>query len=208
MPLGVTRATIMVRDAIGRARGRRPSEAMLLRRAALRWPDRLAVIDDDGSLTLAELYQGVAELAGALHARGLGPRSTVGTACHQHTGLIEVLLAAAWLGADIVMIDPAVDADGLREALRHTPVDLLVHDLHFSRVVGRADLAVTTLVSDSFGSGSVVGARSFGHPAPRPQSTVPAWTDDTLAAIATEIVHGRSVRLSARRGSGGADGQG
>lgn len=191
MVLGrVTYATRSVRGVVDRARGRTPSPAIHLVRAAGRWPDRVVVTDDDGAATLRELCEGVRELAGALHARGIGPGSTVGLLCRRHVGLVEAAFATIWLGADATLLEPGAD-DVL---VRQPSLDLLLRDAVAGPPVAHTSTGVATLVIGAHGSGSVTAVRSFGHPAPPPRRTATVSTslDDVLTAIAL----GRPVDLS------------
>jgi acyl-CoA synthetase (AMP-forming)/AMP-acid ligase II len=177
---------------------RRPaSAAVVLIRSAKRWPLRPGVIDDDGTLTLAELHEHVRDLAGALHARGIGPGSVVGLFCHQHAGLVEAALATVWVGAEPAVIEPHVDHVMLADIARDRLPDLLVHDAVLHDIVRKADLGVTTLVSDAHGSGSVTAVRSFGRPAPSPaRSTSSSLEGTSLAAVMTQIGLGRPIVLT------------
>jgi len=192
----VTQATRIARGLVDRVRGREASAATVLTRAARRWPQSPGVIDDDGALTLAELHEQVRELAGALHARGIRQGSTVALLCHHHAGLVEAALATLWVGAAPRLLGPDVDHTQLTDLARRRRPDLLVHDAALLDVVRRADLGITTLVSDAHGSGSVTAARSFGHPAPRPGRAGHASLEGSvLASALTEIGAGRPVVL-------------
>lgn len=162
-------APVGPRAAVGLAAGlvrHQTSPTVLLAHTASRWPDRAAVIDDDGTVTARELYERVRELAGTLHARGIGRGSTVGLLCRNHVGFVEAAFAALWVDADLVLLNTEFGGEQLRDVGTREGIDLLVHDADLSPVVRAAGLGVTTLVSDGQGSGSVVAARSFGHPAP------------------------------------------
>jgi acyl-CoA synthetase (AMP-forming)/AMP-acid ligase II len=162
-------APVGPRAAVGLAKGlvrHQSSPAVLLAHSASRWPDRAAVVDDDGTVTAAELYQRVRLLAGVLHARGIGRGSTVGLLCRNHAGFVEAAFAVLWVDADLVLLNTEFGADQLGDVGRREGIDLLVHDADLQRVVSRSGLDVPTLVSDGHGSGSVRGACDFGHPAP------------------------------------------
>lgn len=186
----VTRATRVTVALADRIRRHEPSPAVLLARSATRWPHRVVVLDGE-SITLAELLERVRDLAGALHARRVGPGSTVGLLCRHHAGMIEAAFAALWVGADITVIDVEVDADELGQTHRRSALDVLVHDADVRLVVVRAALGVTTLVIDGHGSGSVAAARSFGHPAPPPirsgRALPPALDGSALASALAAI---------------------
>ena len=146
------------------ARDRSP--LAVLARAARRTPDRPVAMDDDRSVTAAELHARVKQLAGVLHARGIGRGSTVGLLCGDDSGFAQGALAVQWVGARLVLIDIDATPDRLGRIARHEGVRLLVHDAERRPTVVRSGLDVPTLVSDGRGSGSVSGACDFAHPAP------------------------------------------
>jgi fatty-acyl-CoA synthase len=146
------------------ARDRSPLTSLV--RDARRSPDRAAADDGDRVVTAAELYVRVRLLAGVLHARGIGPGSTVGLLCRDHSGLAQATLAAEWVGGRVVRVELDVSEDRLGEVGRQQALHLLVHDAALRSVVVRSGLEVPTLVSDGHGSGSVSGACDFAHPAP------------------------------------------
>lgn len=199
-PGNVTQATRVARGLVSRLAGREPSRIGHLVIAARRWPDRAAVVDASGMLTFTELHERVRDLAGVLHARGVGPGRSVGLLCREHAGMVETALAVTWVEADLVMLDPALAAEQLDAAARAGRPDLLVHDADLVTVVARAHLGIPTLVSDAHGSGSVTSARFFGHPAPPPRRVQrrsgPGFDHDVLAAAMEAITTGHAVVLT------------
>ncbi|TDO45409.1 fatty-acyl-CoA synthase [Kribbella sp. VKM Ac-2527] len=101
--------------------------------AAIRYPDRAAVIDERGSLTYQELDQRVARIAAALRARyGIVAGSKVAVLCRNHRWFLEATLAASRLGADVLFVNTEFAPPQLKAVLeRHRP-DLLVHDEDFT----------------------------------------------------------------------------
>lgn len=100
--------------------------------SAIRWPDRLALIDDAGSVTYAELVlhaQALAHhLAGSYGAR---PGRGVAVMCRNHRGLVEAIMAAGYLGADVLLVNTELPAAQLALTLsRHQPA-VVVHDDEF-----------------------------------------------------------------------------
>jgi fatty-acyl-CoA synthase len=117
-------------------------------------------------VTVAELHARVVQLAGVLHARGIGPDSVVGLMSRGHSSFAQVALAVQWVDARLVVVDLDASADQLGDVVRREGVNLLVHDAERRPTVVRSGLSVPTLVSDGHGSGSVSGACDFAHPAP------------------------------------------
>ncbi|MGW1347557.1 AMP-binding protein [Kribbella sp. NPDC002412] len=101
--------------------------------AAIRFPDRIAVIDDDGSTTYAELDRRCERIAAALHAdHGIVAGSKIAVLCRNHRGFLEATLSASRIGADVLFVNTEFAPPQLTAVLeRHQP-DLLIHDAEFS----------------------------------------------------------------------------
>ncbi|TYB50622.1 AMP-binding protein [Nonomuraea sp. PA05] len=103
--------------------------------AAARWPDRPAVLDEDGTLTFAELDARAAALASALHHRlGIGPGHTVAVMWPNHRGFAEAVAAVSRLGADLLLLNTGLAGPRLRDVLRREAVHALIADPALPRV--------------------------------------------------------------------------
>lgn len=71
----------------------------LLRANARRWPDALAVIDETGGVTFAELFQRAARVAGMLRAAGVGANARVGLLLPNGAAFLECVFGIGMLGA-------------------------------------------------------------------------------------------------------------
>ncbi|SDY36076.1 amino acid adenylation domain-containing protein [Myxococcus xanthus] len=81
-------------------------------RAALS-PDSLAVLDDEHSLTYAELNRRANQLAWALRTRGVGPEVRVGLCMERSVDMVVGVLAILKAGGAYVPMDPAYPAQRL-----------------------------------------------------------------------------------------------
>ncbi|HEY0620930.1 MAG TPA: AMP-binding protein, partial [Kribbella sp.] len=123
-------------------RSARPSQLVLIERAlrhwgqsvaalgaiaAIRYPDRPAVIDERGSLTYRELDQRCSRQSAGLHAQyGIVAGSKVAVLCRNHRWFLEATLAASRLGADLLFVNTEFAPPQLKAVLeRHQP-DLLI----------------------------------------------------------------------------------
>ncbi|TDD12674.1 AMP-dependent synthetase [Kribbella turkmenica] len=133
--------------------------------AAIRFPDRLAVIDEAGSTTYAELDRRCERIAAAMHAdHGVVAGSKVAVLCRNHQGFLEATLSASRAGADVLFVNTEFAPPQLKAVLeRHRP-DLLVHDAEFAP---RTDVP-TVLAWDSDGLDRL--AASTAPAAPKPES--------------------------------------
>jgi fatty-acyl-CoA synthase len=99
--------------------------------ASLRYPDRIALVDERGTLTWAELDQRANALAAGLAAQPGGPPRTVAVLCRNHRGFIEALVAAGKLGATTLLLNTGFAGPQLADVLAREKADLIVHDEEF-----------------------------------------------------------------------------
>ncbi|SFT09190.1 AMP-binding protein [Saccharopolyspora flava] len=98
---------------------------------AARHPDRPAVIDERGALSYAELATRTTRLAAALRDRVPG-KTRIGVLTRNHHGPVEVIVAAAKLGVDVVLLNVGLSTRQLADVLAEQKVSLLVLDEEFT----------------------------------------------------------------------------
>jgi len=114
--------------------------------AAARWPDRTAVIDDDGALSYGQLRSRTESLAAALAYRhGIGPGVSVGILCRNGRAFMQAMFAAAWVGADVVLLNTEFRTDALAYALGAHRIQTVICDDEFADRVHAADEAVAVV---------------------------------------------------------------
>jgi acyl-CoA synthetase (AMP-forming)/AMP-acid ligase II len=129
----------LVREA---ARGR-TNLFTLLAIGAARWPDRTAMIDDEGSITYRELLKRTEALAGELGREDVGPGRSVGILCRNGRGFVEAVFGAAMLGADVVLLNTDFQTDALAATLDLHGIKTVICDDEFTERVRAADESVT-----------------------------------------------------------------
>ena len=107
--------------------------------AAIRHPDRTAVIDERGEVTYRELDERVNALANAWIASGLKAKDGVAILTRNHRGFLEALFAAAKCGARIVLMNTGFSAPQVEEVATREGVDLFVYDEEFAPAVGELE---------------------------------------------------------------------
>lgn len=101
--------------------------------AAIRFPDRPAVIDERGTITYRELDERTSRQAAALHAQyGIDGKSKVAVLCRNHRWFLEATLAASRLGADVLFGNTEFAPPQLESLLKRHRPDLLIHDEEFT----------------------------------------------------------------------------
>ncbi len=110
------------------------SIAGLLAGAAARYPERVAVYDDTGSITYQELWQRAQAIASALQARDVGPGVGVGLLARNHRGFIEAMTAIAATGADLVLLNTGFAGPQLADVVEHEHIQVVIHDEDFAPI--------------------------------------------------------------------------
>jgi acyl-CoA synthetase (AMP-forming)/AMP-acid ligase II len=96
---------------------------------AVRYPDRLAVIDDRGAITYGQLDERTTRIAHGLRSLGIGPdRPRVGVLARNHRGVVETCLAAGKLGADVVLMNTSLSPRQTHTVVEEQGIDLIVVD--------------------------------------------------------------------------------
>ncbi|WIM94469.1 amino acid adenylation domain-containing protein [Actinoplanes oblitus] len=83
----------------------------LVERVVRERPRAIAVADDEGELTYAELWARAAALAAGLRARGVGPESRVGVLVGRSAWSVIGMLGVSLAGGAFVPVDPAYPAE-------------------------------------------------------------------------------------------------
>jgi fatty-acyl-CoA synthase len=140
--------------------------------AAIRYPDRAAVISGDSQLTYAELDRRCERIAAGMHAQyGIVAGSKVAVLCRNHAGFLDATLAASRVGADVLFVNTEFAAPQLQAVLeRHRP-DLLIHDAEFAVPEG-----IPAIGSDL---GELAASRAPAAPVPESAGHITILTSGT-----------------------------
>lgn len=106
---------------------------------ATKHPGRVAVIDERGSLTYAELDTRSNALANAWRERGLRPKDGVAILARNHRGFLEAFFAAAKCGARVVLLNTDFSGPQLREVADREGTDLLVYDDEYAETLAAVE---------------------------------------------------------------------
>jgi acyl-CoA synthetase (AMP-forming)/AMP-acid ligase II len=126
-----------------------------LRQAAARDPDRVAVIDDDGFLTYAQLLDASQRLARVLD---VAEGDRVGLLCRNSATMVATLIATTTAGADPVLLNTGLSGPQLEAVARDQGLRLVVHSPEF------APGAVEAPASDRLGDSVVAPSDRKGGP--------------------------------------------
>jgi fatty-acyl-CoA synthase len=141
---------------------------------ALRYPGRIGLIDELGSLTFAQLRDRSTALASGLRVRGVREGDTVGILCRNHRGFIDVTFAAGRLGTRMLYLNTDFAGPQLRDVCEREDVSLLVHDTEYEALVGAIEprlgrLLAWTDAADAPETVETLIARHAGEMPPDPR---------------------------------------
>jgi acyl-CoA synthetase (AMP-forming)/AMP-acid ligase II len=147
--------------------------------SAARDPHGVAVIDERGVLTFAELNARAERIAAALRAEhGVGPGRDLAVMCRNHRGFVEAMLTASRLGADLLLLNTDFPGPQLAQALGAggSGPAAIVHDEEFGPALDAAG-ATGARVLPWQDAPAASAASPAGAPTPTSATTL-----DTLAA--------------------------
>jgi len=104
--------------------------------AAIRHPNRCAIIDERGSLTYRQLDERTNAIANAWIARGLCPGDGIAVLTRNHRGFLEAMLAGAKCGARVILMNTGFSGSQIIDVARREGADMLVHDEEYGPAVG------------------------------------------------------------------------
>ncbi|NYT43544.1 AMP-binding protein [Alcaligenaceae bacterium] len=137
-----------------------------LQRSAFVFPDKLAVVDDDVSLTYSQLYERCRRMASALDTMGIKAGDTISVLCFNTHELLESHYSIAMTGAVLNALNTRLDVDTLRFILQHGEARVLMYDTEFEALVRQATASMQTpplLVAIARTAGAAQGLASLAY---------------------------------------------
>jgi fatty-acyl-CoA synthase len=181
--------------------------------AAARYPHRVALVDDLGSLTFRDVDERTDRLAGELRARGVLPGTGVGLLARNGRGFVEGLVAISKCGADALLLNTGSAAAQVAAVLDREGAVAVVHDEDLGAHVtlaapGRAVLTTEELDVLAATSTAPAPPKSDHHPrlviltsgttgAPRGAARSGASVDDLLAFLSRIPLRSRETTVIA-----------
>ncbi len=115
--------------------------------SAIRYSERLAIVDERGTLTFAEVDARTNALARVLRAAGVGEQDGVALMCRNHRGFIEATVACAKLGASMLYLNTAFAGPQIADVLRREGPVALIYDEEFEGLVHEGSQEMARFVS-------------------------------------------------------------
>jgi fatty-acyl-CoA synthase len=100
--------------------------------SALRHPDRVAIIDELGTLTFGAIDKRTNALAHALRDEGVGEGDGVAVMCRNHRGFIDATVALSKLGANALYLNTMFAGPQITEVCEREKPVLIIYDEEFA----------------------------------------------------------------------------
>ncbi len=115
-----------------------PTAAAPYAATALATPSRVAVIDERGELSYADLDRQSTRLAQGLHQLGAQRGERIGVACRNHRDFVELTVASAKAGLGVVYLNTSFAAPQMREVVEREQVAVLAIDAELLHLIDGA----------------------------------------------------------------------
>jgi acyl-CoA synthetase (AMP-forming)/AMP-acid ligase II len=125
--------------------------------SAVRYPDDVAIIDERGTLTFAEVHRRTNALAHAWSDSGIVEGDNVALLCRNHRGFVEAMVACSKLGVHALFLNTAFAGPQLAEVCERERPSAIVYDEEFADLVPAAGAEGHRYVAWSDGAGAPAG---------------------------------------------------
>ncbi len=112
-----------------------PTPAAGYTAAAIRYPDEIAIIDELGTLTFADVHRRTNALANAFRDQGIGEGDGVAILCRNHRGFIDATVACSKIGAHALFLNTMFAAPQVTDVVTREKPVAIVYDEEFSEMV-------------------------------------------------------------------------
>jgi fatty-acyl-CoA synthase len=112
-----------------------PTPAAAYTGAAIRYPERLALTDERGALTFAEVHGRTNALARELATAGIREGDGVAIMCRNHRGFVEATVACSKLGATALYLNTAFAGPQITDVLAREKAAAVIYDEDFADLV-------------------------------------------------------------------------
>jgi acyl-CoA synthetase (AMP-forming)/AMP-acid ligase II len=124
-----------------------PTPASGYRISAIRTPNRPAIHDDRGTVTFAQLDAETNAFARGLRGLGVGEGDSIAIFCRDHRGFIAASVAAAKLGASLLLLNTSFAARQIAEVCEAENPKVLIYDEEFTQLCAPAAAGRTSVIA-------------------------------------------------------------
>jgi acyl-CoA synthetase (AMP-forming)/AMP-acid ligase II len=107
---------------------------------AARRPHAVALVDDEGELTFAQVHERSNALAHELRALGVRQGDALAIMCRNHRGFVETIVAASKLGVHQLLLNTMFSGPQIRDVLEREAPVAAVYDAEFAPLLRDGDL--------------------------------------------------------------------
>jgi acyl-CoA synthetase (AMP-forming)/AMP-acid ligase II len=118
-----------------------PTSAAAYAVAAIRYPDGLAIVDERGTLTFAEVDRRTNALAHELQKAGVSEQDGVAIMCRNHRGFVDATVACSKLGAGALYLNTEFAGPQIADVIEREDPVALIYDEEFAPLVSEAGAA-------------------------------------------------------------------
>jgi acyl-CoA synthetase (AMP-forming)/AMP-acid ligase II len=111
-----------------------PTPAAGYSASAIRYPNDLAIVDELGTLTFAEVHRRTNALANALSEAGIGEGDGVAIMCRNHRSFVEATVACSKLGAHALYLNTAFAGPQITDVVQREKPAALIYDEEFEEL--------------------------------------------------------------------------
>lgn len=112
-----------------------PNSASAYAVSAIRYPSRVALVDDRGSLTFGQVHRRSNALARSLRQAGVGEGDGVAIMCRNHRGFVEATVACSKLGAGALYLNTSFAGPQIADVLAREAPKAVIYDQEFADLV-------------------------------------------------------------------------
>jgi acyl-CoA synthetase (AMP-forming)/AMP-acid ligase II len=99
--------------------------------SAIRHPNQLAIIDELGTLTFADVHRRTNALAHALSDAGVKAGDGIAIMCRNHRGFVDAVVATSKLGANALYLNTAFAGPQITDVVKREQPAALIYDAEF-----------------------------------------------------------------------------
>jgi fatty-acyl-CoA synthase len=115
-----------------------PTPAAAYTGAAARFPQRIAIVDERGTVTFAEEQRRTNALAHELRRAGIREGDGVAIMCRNHRGFIDATVACSKLGASVLYLNTMFAGPQIADVLEREGPTAVIYDEEFAGLIGDA----------------------------------------------------------------------
>jgi acyl-CoA synthetase (AMP-forming)/AMP-acid ligase II len=112
-----------------------PTPAAAYTGSAIRYPHRLALVDERGALTFREVDRRTNALARGLASAGIRAQDGVAIMCRNHRGFVEATTACSKLGASVLYLNTAFAGPQIADVLKREAPAAVIYDEEFTELM-------------------------------------------------------------------------